>query len=333
MSHVISRLQGEIGLAMSADEVFRCAQDPSCLQVWTTAVGLTGKTVRITSVLGSWSMSETGVGNVCHVNAKKDVAYCHVPLDAYKSGSSWLAMGVPVDEPLQEPLPVGVRCHDMGPSSKDAPCHLLSGNEFMAARLENIDTRFEPMEGDGLSSAASPEIISLGWDTGPKPNTITGGSMCLDVGGGAAVNGAPLQMWDCLADSCNQVFGRTNYDVSPGADNQIAFPPLEPGKACVDVPGGNLEAGQTVWLWECDDQDANSVQMWTLENELSTKGDFGPHRLQLTNFPTWCLERPVEENDGDLPYIMPCSDSEFQLWTFHFSHFPDCHSTSLSVQI
>merc|ERR1719446_244556 len=179
MSYVASQLQSETGLAMSSDELFRCAQEPSCLQVWTTADALTGKTVRITEILGSWSMSETGVGNVCHVNARRDVAYCHVPSDAYKSGLSWLAMGVPVDMPLQEPLPVGVRCHDMGPSSRDAPCHLLSGNEFMAAQLANIDARIGTFNGQVLGTAAGPEIVSLGWGSEPASGTIMGGSQCL----------------------------------------------------------------------------------------------------------------------------------------------------------
>merc|ERR1711904_655440 len=139
MNNMASQLQREFGLAMSGEELFRCAADPACLQVWTTDDALMDKQIRITDVIGSWSMTEKGVGNVCHVNAGKDVAFCHVPSDAYKSGLSWLALGVPVDAPSQRPLPVAVRCHDMGPSSHDAPCHLLAGNEFMAARLDRMD--------------------------------------------------------------------------------------------------------------------------------------------------------------------------------------------------
>jgi len=168
-----------------------------------------------------------------------------------------------------------------------------------------------------LDIAAGPEVVSLGWGTGPAPGTIMGGSQCLDVGGGASVNMAPLQMWSCLGNS-NQEFDSQILATFPG-NGQIMFNPDHEFKdqTCVDVPGGNLVAGQTIWMWQCDDYPvgSDSVQMWELENE--SPGNSGPGRLFLANFPDWCLERPAEEKDGDLPYIMPCSDSEFQLWTFY----------------
>merc|ERR1712232_417014 len=50
------------------------------------------------------------------------------------------------DAPEEKSLPVAVRCHDMSLSMQDmedhnmvsSSCHLLSGNEFMAARPESI---------------------------------------------------------------------------------------------------------------------------------------------------------------------------------------------------
>merc|ERR1711865_898679 len=109
-------------------------------------MGLSGKTIRITDVIASWNMSETGVGNACHVNVNKDLALCHIPSDIYKTGIAWMAVGSPVDAPEEKSLPVAVRCHDMSLSMQDmedhnmvsSSCHLLSGNEFMAARPESI---------------------------------------------------------------------------------------------------------------------------------------------------------------------------------------------------
>lgn len=304
MSHVTQQLRSEIGLATSTDGLFRCAQDPSCLQVWTTALAFTGKTIRITEILASWSMSETGVGNVCHVNAGRDVAYCHVPSDVYKSGLSWLAMGVPVDAPLQEPLPVGVRCHDMGPNSQDAPCHLVSGNEFMAAQIENIDRHFQSAKSEIPATSASTEVVSLGWSGNARMRgQLTSGGMCLDVGGDTSVNGATVQMWSCLGNDNQKWESRLLNLLSRSPDELIFYGNGRPTH-CLDVPGGNLMEGQAVWIWECDD--SQIMQQWDWK-----EGPLG--RLNLKGHPQWCLER--SDSEGGYPFMALCSDSETQVWT------------------
>jgi len=304
MTNMASQLQIEFGFPMSSDELFKCSAEPSCLQVWTTASSLMDKTVRITDVIGSWSMTETGVGNVCHVNVGKNVAFCHVPSDPYKSGLSWLALGVPTDAPDQEPLPVAVRCHDMGPSNHDAPCHLLAGNEFMAARLDDLDVYSQVRKGDGHSSVEEigSRVVSLGWWAHASNVTVSANGKCLDVGGGQALNGAPVQLWTCLQNS-NQ---RWNTQLSVPWTSNLHFigdhgSPSET-MMCLDVPGANLVAGQTMWIWECSSvptqgwiQAENSAFMLRVDDQ------------------EWCLERP-DDNDGSLPVIQPCSDSPQQEW-------------------
>lgn len=314
MSQVVAHLQTEIGLAMQADDVFHCAQDPSCLQVWTTADALVGKNIRITQVLGSWNMSEVGVGNVCHVNSEKDAVFCHLPLDAYKSGLSWLAMGVPDDSPLQQPLPVGVRCHDTGPSSADAPCHLLSGNEFMVAKTEHINMS-KVSAGSVLDSAEHPAIVSLGWKPAPSPPDYHSEMfisdpdevLCFDVAGGDGYNGALLQLWDCYSGE-NQ-WWRTAIDLSEGG--HLSFKGDGTDRGCIDVPDGNFAEGQTVWIWECSD---DAPQWWDMDNDQTD----GPRVGNLQNS-GWCLERPEDASAGDVPFLMPCSDSFAQQWRVYGS--------------
>jgi hypothetical protein len=271
------------------------------LEVWTTADALTGKTVRITQILGSWSMSETGVGNVCHVKADHNVAFCHVPFDKYKSGLSWLAMGVPVDMPLDKPLPVAVRCHDMGPSSHDAPCHLLSGNEFMAAQIDHINTHLPSGASQIPTTASDATVVSLGWAPDYTPHALHSGSMCLDLAGGACVNGAPVQMWECNGLS------RQNWDSSlfDGSDAPLAGQirslsgPDPDDWCCLDVPGGNVANGQEMWVWDC-------------ENSPTVFGWSG-NSLQLQSNPEYCLEQnPYDE--GGRPFLAFCSGSEAQVW-------------------
>jgi len=353
MIRMTSQLQSETGLTMSVDELFECAQQTQCQQIWTTADALTGKTVRITTVLSSWNMSETGVGNVCHVDAQRDVAYCHVPADPYKSGLSWLAMGVPVDSPQQEPLPVGIRCHDMGPSSQDAPCHLLSGNEFMAARVENMDTYLASGGVEITNTTTNDIVVSLGWTGSLEQQGAVYGGMCLDVGGGISVNGAPVQMWSCLGNDnqkwTSTLFNPMNRQGALGFSGDCQGDKRGAGNVfprvthCLAVPGGNLEAGQAVWIWECDGSDFQDWQ-WTTEYvpDPACPTCPGPHltsngrqHLSLTAYPSWCLERPSistfaggqlrQMGDGGHPFIAPCSDSELQLWLFpQTSHNSQC---------
>jgi hypothetical protein len=245
-------------------------------------------------------MSETGVGNVCHVKSDHNVAFCHVPFDAYKSGLSWLAMGVPLDTPLQKPLPVAVRCHDMGPSIHDAPCHLLSGNEFMAARTDHIDTHVQGSASQIPATASTATVVSLGWHSGGYPGTLVGGSMCLDLAGGACASGAPVQMWSCNGLS-NQSWESKLFDKEEPSESSIQFHhSYDETGCCLDVPGGNVADGQEMWVWECN-YGSNQEFTWSGNGQLRLGANFD-----------YCLEWSY--NEGGHPFMAFCSDSETQVW-------------------
>merc|ERR1712031_142204 len=85
-------------------------------------------------------------------------------------------------------------------------------------------------------------------------------------------------------------------------DGALAKGGVTDGTHCLDVPGGNAVAGQTVWLWECNDGD---YQKWSW-GDATTYPYQG--RLTLDAFPDLCLEQ--SDSQGDYPFLAPCSDSE-----------------------
>lgn len=214
-----------------------------------------------------------------------------------------------MDAPHEKPLPVAVRCHDMGPSHRDAPCHLLAGNEFMAARFESIDsyTQITQSDDQNLMAGRTSIIVPLGWCslcyrydfllTGGFVNGA--GLQCLDVAGGMSVDGAIIQSWSCIGNA-NQNWAVTGDGIVHHVEGKLKFGGDNAGHGgpthCLDVPGGNLVAGQTMWLWTCDD--SISTQNWWV----------GPDGLQLTvGDEMWCLERP-DSNDGSLPTLQLCKE-------------------------
>lgn len=289
-----------------------------------------------------------GVGNVCHVTANRDAAFCHRPSDAYKSGSSWLALGVPVDSPLDAPLPVAVRCHDMGPISQDAPCHLLSGNEFMAVQVENIDTYAQSDQTEIQGITAETQIVSLGWHPPPCPekppapskfNWQNDGGLCLDVAGGVGSNGAPVQMWDCNGLDTQVWLQKPNDRVgcqfpwptngSPtygGADT----PPGQPGKYCLGVPGDNVVEGQTLKLWDCSQSPSKLGWLkpyWHPRGSWKSGHPTGGHDLRVIFSDETCFDKSTGQfhdhckslcveaaDEGSSPFLAACSGSDTQMW-------------------
>jgi len=261
-------LRKETGLTLSGEDWFRCAQDPDCFEVWTTASALMNNTIRITDVVGSWNMSETGVGNACHVNIARDHAMCHIPSDPYKHGISWMALGVPVDTPMQKALPVALRCHDMCPTSDVSQCHVLAGNEFMAAQTVNIHFYTQGEKDSALTAVVDHPSIHIdklhypspyhtyltdtcqgykgsqmsGYMPCYSPNIIvhTPSRRCLGVADNS--NGAPLEVNHCTQGNLNQQWL---------FDSNAQSLTLASGK-CVDAPGGNINAAQLLELWECN---------------------------------------------------------------------------------
>lgn len=77
---------------------------------------------------------------------------------------------------------------------------------------------------------------------------------CLDVSGGVGsiANGTPVQVWDCLGQSANQLWIRRTYD--SGRSLQIVdYDSTRNDPKCLDVRGGRGQgsAGTPVQIWSC----------------------------------------------------------------------------------
>lgn len=240
-------------------------------------------------------------------------AFCHRDGDPYKSGISWLAFGVPIDQQNQTALPVAVRCHSLGPTRDDAPCHLLAGFELMMARMEAIRQHRTGTSVMVSADSTVPTVVSLGWGS-PRVNyqagSISKHGKCLrGPERGEERNGAMVELWDCDDFTHGHRFqfdsdGRIRYafEAFDGLDDNF----------CLDVPGGNLVEGQTVWLWEC--VDGLATQQWGHDHDgaaiFLNDGESDAY---------WCLQFPQgNENgdwpDGDVPVIAPCDGSFWQQW-------------------
>lgn len=173
------------------------------------------------------------------------------------------------------------------------------------------DTQWQLRENEIPANSANTSVVSLGWGGLLPEKLLTSGGMCLDVGGGASVNGAPVQMWSCLGNA-NQIWTSDLFpssQVLPAKNSSLFFAgDNESPSHCLDVPNGNIEEGQVVWLWECikdsptQDWQWSSAAIWEYSGQLS-----------LHEYPDWCLER--SDSEGGYPFLASCSDSEAQVWS------------------
>ena len=79
------------------------------------------------------------------------------------------------------------------------------------------------------------------------------GGKCLDVKGGATINGTIVHMWDCQHGNLSQQWSLDN--------GQIAW--MDTNK-CLDVASGGIVNGTRVQIWDC--QPGNRNQQWDLQN-------------------------------------------------------------------
>ncbi|KAF5314653.1 hypothetical protein D9611_007087 [Ephemerocybe angulata] len=93
-------------------------------------------------------------------------------------------------------------------------------------------------------------IINRG-PTKVKLGVSTGIEYCLDAGA-TPTNGTQMKLWQCYDNLPAQAWYYTG-------DNRIA---LENQGFCLDLPNGNVAAGQTLQIWAC--ATGNTNQIWTL---------------------------------------------------------------------
>lgn len=83
------------------------------------------------------------------------------------------------------------------------------------------------------------DFVYLGGSTAGDGNVVTKASTCLDVAGGSAANGTPVQVWDCASVPAQD----WDYD----GERLTAL-----GK-CLDLEQGGTANGTAAHLWDCAD--------------------------------------------------------------------------------
>jgi len=77
-------------------------------------------------------------------------------------------------------------------------------------------------------------------------------SMCVDVPGGGAVSGTPLQLWKCHGGHPNMQFA------IPAAGGAGAIRWASHADLCADVAKGSTAQGTAIQLWKCGSDEANA---------------------------------------------------------------------------
>lgn len=132
--------------------------------------------------------------------------------------------------------------------------------------LTSIQAGFEPWNGGtGLAvTSFSADVTGDGGGGGGGAKEVVGlgSGRCLDIAGGATVDGSHVQLWDCNSTGA-QRWARTGSTlVNP-----------QSGK-CLDVAGGSTVNGAAVGLWTCNGTDAQNWQVnsnGTITNPQSGK--------------------------------------------------------------
>lgn len=121
-------------------------------------------------------------------------------------------------------------------------------------------------------------------------------SLCVDLPGGDASNGALLWTWDCYGGDTQQWAFQ---------DGQLVYLP-DPSK-CVDLLGGDTTNGNRLGIWDCGQGDS---QMWGFDSEWGTiylASSVGSDATKCAQI--------GGENKGDPLVIWDCTTEPQQVWT------------------
>lgn len=132
-------------------------------------------------------------------------------------------------------------------------------------------------------------------------------SMCVDLPGGDASNGALLWMWEC-------------FDVDSMPSNQLwsfrtgRLVYLPDSTKCVTLLGGDVTNGNTLGIWDCDQGDSQDIslsQQWGFDTELGTIYLSSSKASDATK----CAQISGD-NMGDPLVIWDCTIEPIQVWAF-----------------
>jgi hypothetical protein len=81
---------------------------------------------------------------------------------------------------------------------------------------------------------------------------------CIDIPGGSMNKGNFLQIWDCVENQGYPIDGQKfGYDPNSMTIYATNSQPVQ----CIDLPGGDTNNGNQLWIWDCNNADKN--QKWT----------------------------------------------------------------------
>ncbi|KAJ7160295.1 ricin B lectin domain-containing protein [Mycena filopes] len=136
----------------------------------------------------------------------------------------------------------------------------------------------------------------------PGPLKIFG-NKCLDVTGGADVDGTKLQIWTCATGNTNQVW------VPAGSDNLITW---SGHSKCVDVTGGNLADGNQIQIWDCETNPTTNDNQKFLVNAVNTPASF---TIASKKNPGLCISASANAANASV-VVEPCNaTSASQKWS------------------
>lgn len=135
-------------------------------------------------------------------------------------------------------------------------------------------------------------------------DTSSDASKCVDILYYQHDNGSPVGIWDCDGQS-NQQFWYTP-DTGPAPpppptpDSPVSYIKSRETGNCLDVPGGNTNAGQELWIWSCDN---SPNQQWL----------FSGGSIVLNSDQSKCVDlKGGDTTDGNKLQLWDCNDTPQQ---------------------
>ncbi|KAF8962322.1 ricin B lectin domain-containing protein [Flammula alnicola] len=145
---------------------------------------------------------------------------------------------------------------------------------------------FQVVEGGATTGEGTPGAIKIF------------NSFCLEVTGGADLDGTKVEINSCVAGDANQLW-------EWNADGTVVWSGTN---KCLDLTNGDLENGNQIQIWTCFA--GNTNQQWTsntLANPIS--------EVFIASQPQFCMAADSSEN-GSPVFITSCSDTTaLKVWT------------------
>lgn len=207
----------------------------------------------------------------------------------------------------------------------------FDADTFTLRPTTNFDKCIDVNAND-FSNGVQPQI----WDCAGTPQQMVGfdetygtmyfaatadASKCVDLYGGGFDDGVPLVVWDCTGDPNQQWQYEPDTGPSPPPppfSSPLTYVKSRETNKCLDIPGGNIENGQQLWIWNCDE---TPHQQWILIDGM----------IQSGADQTKCVDQLDSDTTNGTPIqIWDCSGGPQQMWGFDSDRYSIFLSTSSS---